>query len=114
MIRYQTELSQVIKFLQRFRSEVGSEMTVQQLLTLMYVATEPGIEQGVLGERAGISSSAISKNVANLSHWKATKTPGPGILTQQIDPMRLTIRLVHLTPKGSQIFRDICSDVWGE
>lgn len=86
-----------------FRSEVDEDITATRILTLLEVVSQPGIPQADL-ERAldGLSASAVSRNLLDLSSYKRNKTPGPDFLQQMPDPMHRKRHLVYPTHKAEQ------------
>lgn len=87
--------------LSAFRAEVDEDITATRILTLLAVAEQPGIAQTDL-EKAldGLSASAVSRNLLDLSSYKRNKTPGPDFLQQRPDPMYRKRHLVYPTSKA--------------
>lgn len=103
LAKYTNELSQVSRLLKAARAMIADEVTVQKLDTLLQACLHPdGIEQGTLLEKAKLSRSATSKNVADLSKITSRKTPGPDLLESVIDPMNRVIRTIRVTPNGER------------
>jgi DNA-binding MarR family transcriptional regulator len=113
MIPNAGEIRKVLKFLQLVRKHIDENCTVKELLTLLCIAVEPGIDQTTLGAHANISRSGISKYIADLSALTSRKIEGPDLVENRIDPMRLNIRLPTLTAKGERVLSKVIADVWG-
>lgn len=87
--------------LKAFREEVDHDITATRIMTLLVVVNEPGIQQVDL-ERAlgGLSPSAVSRNVLDLSSVKRNREPGPDFLEQRPDPMYRKRNLIYPTAKA--------------
>lgn len=80
--------------------EDAIDMPVQQILTLLAVALEPGLTMATLGERVGMSQSSCSRNVMALSDWSRHRVPGLGLVEARDDPRERRRKIVNLTAKG--------------
>ncbi len=114
LIKYQTELSRLSKFLAAAREELGDRPSVQQVQTFLAVCASPeGITQSDLMARTKIGKTSMSKNVADLTEVTALRQPGPGLLEQQIDPANRIYRIVKLTNKGERAAMRIITKTFG-
>ncbi|MDX5515121.1 hypothetical protein [Stenotrophomonas sp. RG-453] len=87
--------------LSAFREEIDEDITATRILTLLTVVDEPGIQQVDL-EKAlgGLSPSAVSRNVLDLSQIKRNREPGPDFLEQRSDPAYRKRNLIFPTAKA--------------
>ena len=98
----QKELTAILTTaLSAFREEIDEDITTTRILTLLAVVDEPGIQQvdleRVLG---GLSPSAVSRNVLDLSSIKRNREPGPDFLEQRPDPAYRKRNLIFPTTKA--------------
>jgi len=97
-----------VRLLKEVRAQIDNEMSVQKLQILMCCLSSPdGIDQQRLFQEMDQSRSAVSKNIADLTAFTSKKLPGPALLVSIPDPMNLTTRIIRVTPKGRQVWRDI-------
>ncbi|MEL7297957.1 MAG: hypothetical protein AAGJ86_09865 [Pseudomonadota bacterium] len=97
-------MSQIIDGLKVARDAIAPDLTVQRLLVLMTVAENEGLSQGELGQlMTRISTTALSRNLADLSAISSRKAPGPALIRQRPDPDNLRRRQITLTPKGRRL-----------
>lgn len=83
------------------RAELGPDVTAQRLLILLSVYTHEGLDQrSLLARLDSTSTTALSRNLADLSEWTSRKTAGPGMVELRQDRLNLRRKQVHLTPKG--------------
>lgn len=80
--------------------EGADDMPMQQALTLLAVAAQPGLTMQELGERVGMSQSSCSRNVAALSKWHRLKKPGAELVEAVEDWREVRRKVVYLTDKG--------------
>jgi DNA-binding MarR family transcriptional regulator len=113
MTKYMKELRATINFLQAVRKHIEEDATGKELLTLLGITVEPGIDQSTLGIRLNLTRSGVSKDIADLSVLTSRKQPGPGLVENTIDPMRMNIRLPMLTRKGEAAMTKVCEAAWG-
>lgn len=104
------DLAQILKLLRAVRKHIDPDITVQRLQVLLEIAMAGEIDQGALSKRVDQTQSAVSKNVANLSDITATKRKGPGLVRRDIDPMRMTNRILSLTDKGKSTLQAVIKD----
>lgn len=98
----------LINCLRAARDAISPDITVQRLLVLLSVADHPGCSQHDLGQRlTGISSTALSRNLADLSALTSRKLPGPNLIRQQPDPTNLRRKQLHLTRKGQRLIGEL-------
>lgn len=91
----------IANFLRFARDNLSPDVTVQRLLVLLGVARNEGISQRELSDLLpGISVTAMSRNLADLSARTSRKTPGPALIKQVHDPDNLRRKQLYLTTKG--------------
>jgi DNA-binding MarR family transcriptional regulator len=77
-------------------------MPMQQALTLLAVAEQPGLTMQELSDTVGMSQSSCSRNVAALSKWHRLGSPGLDCLEAIEDPRERRRKVMYLTAKGRQ------------
>ena len=93
----------IIDFLRFARDNLSPDVTVQRLLVLLSVARHEGVSQRELSDLLpGISITAMSRNLADLSARTSRKTRGPALIKQVHDPDNLRRKQLFLTTKGRQ------------
>lgn len=102
----------LVALLQRSRSLVNADLTVQQLLVLaaVYAAGHEGVEQGALVEQQNLKRANVSKIIADLTRLTSTKKAGPDLIQSGFDTRDFRIRIVTCTPKGLQVMREILGE----
>lgn len=86
------------------------EMPLQQQMALIWVALNPGGTQRELARDLGVSTSSISRVIAQLSDVGLKYRKGYNLVSLDIDPNDRRIRRLHLTPKGDTFFRRVLSE----
>lgn len=110
-----TEWAQkLIKALQAFRA-VDPDMTANQLLTLLYVAAEPGISQRELRDekRLDLPPGSAARVCAVLSERGNRGTRGKGLIEIGDDSKDYRVTAQRLSPKGRRLvsrIREIMED----
>ena len=100
------QLTELIDFLRFARDYIAPDITVQRLLVLLHVAAHEGSSQQQLAETmGGISATALSRNLADLSALTSRKSAGPGLIEQRSDPDNLRRKQIYLTEKGHRVLR---------
>lgn len=95
-----------LEFLKYARDNLAPDVTVQRLLVLLHVAQNEGLSQNELAEQLeGISTTALSRNLADLSAINSRKSAGPGLIEQHLDPDNLRKKRIFLTDKGQRFLR---------
>lgn len=88
------------------RSELTADVTAQRLLILICVFFNQGLSQReLLTKLDSTSTTALSRNLADLSVWTTRKTAGPALIELRSDPMNLRIKRVFLTKDGEKFVR---------
>lgn len=91
----------VLKVLSTLRDVVADDLSVQKAQVLMAIAGSPrGIALGDVQRMAGLTKSAASRNVLDLSDLTSRRKPGPGLVEMRPDPNNRAYKLVYLTPVG--------------
>lgn len=95
-----------IEFLRFARDNLSSDVTVQRLLVLLCVARQEGLSHRELAQvLPGISTTSLSRNLADLSALTSRKTPGPGLIEQRHDPLNLRRKQLFLTTRGKRFMK---------
>ena len=98
--------TKMLDFLRFARDNISPDVTVQRVLVLLSIARHPGLSQSELSETLpGISTTAMSRNIADLSERTSQKRGGPGLVRLQQDPGNLRRKRVFLTPKGKRLIK---------
>lgn len=96
----------LIDFLRFARDNIAPDVTVQRVLVLLSIARYPGLSQSELGKvLPGISVTALSRNIADLSLRTSQKQPGPGLVELRPDPNSLRRKRVFLTDRGRRFVK---------
>ena len=83
------------------RKKLTADITAQRLQILLAVYFNEGLNQReLLGFLDMTSITALSRNIADLSHLTTKKLKGPGLLELRVDPLNLRVKRVFLTKKG--------------
>ncbi|WP_210092396.1 MarR family winged helix-turn-helix transcriptional regulator [Ruegeria sp. HKCCSP346] len=97
----------------RFR-EVDSEMPVQQMLCLVWVANNEGKSQKELRDSLGMASSTASRNLNALADYHRLGKPGLGLVEMADDFRDRRQKVVRLTPKGRTLMNEVLNYVIAE
>jgi DNA-binding MarR family transcriptional regulator len=104
--QYDKDLQLLDRALRFARTKLSPDVTAQRLLILIAVYFHEGLSQReLLSHLDSTSITALSRNLADLSSLTTKKTPGPGLLRQQVDPQNLRVKRVFLTPKGKRFMK---------
>ena len=82
-------------------AEPPSDLTMQQLRVLCFVAQEPGLSGQELGARLGVSAPTASGLVDRLVE--------KGLITRADDPDDRRVRRVHITAEAGNLMRQLDS-----
>jgi DNA-binding MarR family transcriptional regulator len=82
-------------------------MPIQVCLLFVLVAQNEGSSQATFEKALGISRSAISRGAARLSHYGWNNKPGLDLIDMREDPTDRRYKVLHLTPKGRLLIRQI-------
>lgn len=95
-----------------FRSDVDSDISAARILTLLAVADQRVIPHADLErELDGLSASAVSRILLDLSNLKRDRTPGPDLVQQIPDPAYRKRNLVYPTQKAQQWLMSLTDQV---
>ena len=100
----------LMKVLEGFREQDG-EMPVQQMLVLLWIASNEGKTQRELIAALSMAPSTSSRNIAALSEVHRLGKPGLGLVTWSDHPTDRRIKLLMLTPKGKAFITRLLSDL---
>lgn len=95
-------LARLSAALQEFH-KIDDELTVNNLLTFILTAQEPGITQPDLQARVGMSQSGIGRSIAVLSKFVGFNQPGHDLLDAVQNPRDRRHKIVGLTTKGERL-----------
>jgi len=94
------------------RTATDTDVAVYRMLILLTALEKPGLSQAELGEATDIlTQAAVSRNVLNLTAYKADKSPGPDFLEQRLDPLQRQEQRVYPTVKAQQWFENVVERV---
>jgi DNA-binding MarR family transcriptional regulator len=80
--------------------EIDPEFPIQMAVVFLCVAENEGINMTELYQKARISQSSISRNVAALSKWHRLNKEGHDLIFAKEDPRERRRKIVFLTQKG--------------
>ncbi len=101
------QLTSLDRALRYARSHLGADITAQRLLILINVFLHEGLSQSELLARLdSASTTALSRNLAELSDWTPRKTPGLGLIELRSDRFNLRRKQVYLSPKGKRFLQN--------
>lgn len=101
-----TGLRTLTSVLSRFRSE-DAEMPIQQMVVLLWVASNEGKTQRELRASLDMASSTSSRNLAALSKVHRLGKEGLGLIDFIDDPLDRRAKQLWLTPKGRAFINEI-------
>lgn len=110
-------LRNLLGSLEPFRTIRGT-MTLQCVASFLLVAEEERLCVGDYAKRAGISMSAMSRNLLAIGDRNRNRRQGFGLVTYRANPMKLRKREYFLTDKGRALRHKILrrirngSSVW--
>jgi len=94
------------------RKATDTDVAVYRMLILLSALERPGISQAELGVATDILvPAAVSRNVLNLTAYKADKSLGPDFLEQRLDPLQRREQRVYPTVKAQQWFETVAERV---
>lgn len=94
------------------RAKLGADITVQRLLILIGVFLHEGLSQNeLLRLLDSTSTTALSRNLAELSGWTSRKTKGLDLIVLRSDPLNLRRKQVYLTGKGKRFLKTWISHI---
>lgn len=80
-----------------------SDITVQQLVILLYIAENPDVSIGQIVKDLDMAQSSVSRNVAVLGKFHRLGKPGLHWVEEHMDPKERRRKLQRLTPAGKKI-----------
>ena len=97
------KLNQLLSCLEVFR-QVDQEMPSQRIVLFLLVASRPGMRMSDVAKKLGLSSSAVSRNLSELSKWGiGINKPGVDLLYAEENPQDRREKMIYLTPKGERL-----------
>ncbi len=103
---YDSNVQMLDRALRFARARLSPDITAQRLLILIAVYFHEGLSQReLLSHLDSTSITALSRNLADLSALTTKKSPGPGLLSFQVDPLNLRVKRVFLTAKGRRFMK---------
>lgn len=101
------QLEAVERALRFARSRLTADVTAQRLLILICVFFNEGLSQReLLAKLESTSTTALSRNLADLSQLTSRKRVGPSLLELRTDPMNLRLKRVYLTETGRAFMKE--------
>jgi len=106
-----TITTEMLNWLILFSEQIDNQMPVHQGLVFLAVADagDKGIDMNDIGALVGLSTSAVSRNVAALGEWHRMQKPGLGLVFTETDLRDRRRKSVHLTPKGRRAITALSS-----
>lgn len=98
------------KALVRFR-DLHPDITAQQILFLLAIATSPGITQRELYQWVGSNDSVASRTISLLTDYGNRHTPGLDLVRMEEDPNDRRRKTLELTAKGRRLMDDVTADL---
>jgi DNA-binding MarR family transcriptional regulator len=87
-------------------ARLSADTTAQRLLILHAVYFNEGLSPRELPQHLeSTSSTALSRNLADLSGLTSRKMPGPNLLERRIDRLNIRIKRVFPTRKGKSLMK---------
>lgn len=101
-----TALLRLILILEEFR-KVNPEMAIQQALTLLTAASEPGLTVTDLAKKAGLGLASTSRHVEVLGPHRPAKNIGLGLLSDDFHDTDRRRKIIRLTPAGQRTVKSL-------
>lgn len=92
--------------LEEFR-KINPEMPLQQALTILTIAAEPGMTVSDLAKKAGLTLASVSRHCEALGPANPAKGVGLGIIAYDYSPTDRRAKIVNLTPAGHRAVRSL-------
>lgn len=95
------KLGNLLKLIKRIGVATGNKDLSMHALNVLFLAAQADLrgeplESREIAKAAGISTSAVSRQVASLGDWHRSQRPGLGLLEMKPDRMRcLSTKLSH-------------------
>jgi len=105
-------LQRLIRAAEEFR-RLDPDMPTQTALTLLTIASSPGLTVREVQERLGFAPSSASRNVAALSDRNRHGQPGLGLITYRVNPTDYRCKQLFLTPKGQRFINTVINILEG-
>ena len=101
-------INRLMRILDEFRKGYPG-ITVDQAMTLLWIAAEPDSTQIAIADQAGISRAAINRHVEVLGpvRTKLGKTIGSDLITNDVDDVDRRKKVLRLTPQGERIVKSL-------
>lgn len=100
------ELNRFMLILEQFR-QIDAEMPLQQVITLITVALNPGVTVSEIARIAGNTLSSASRHVEALGPYRPAKKKGRELLIDDYDAVDRRAKIIHLTPKGVLVIKSL-------
>lgn len=98
----------MIQILETIKAHLKTtDIPMQQVMTLAYIADRGQIPMADLIELTGVSQSSVSRNIATLGIGLTPMQPGYGLVEAFEDPFYRKRKLVQLTARGKELFKAI-------
>jgi len=102
----------LLRCLEEFR-RLDPEMPVQQVVTFLTVALNPGVSLVQIAAMTDQAESSASRNVAVFSKLNRHKEKGFALIEGVPDPMELRRKVHTLTPRGVQLYEKVTHMIGG-
>ena len=96
----------ILNLLKRFRG-LDPEISAQEIALFLKIADNKDISLTALADDLKISQSSVSRNIMKLSEINRHRTEGLGLVETFENPENRREKLVRLTAKGRQFFKNL-------
>lgn len=105
-------ITTALEVLRVFREFTGNaDMPSQQVAIILHCATHKGQTLGQIADAVGLTSSAVSRNVARLGRGIAWNERGADLLVVEEDLHDRRAKVVNLSQRGSELVERIGREV---
>lgn len=99
-------LGRLVMILDEFR-KVNPEMPLQQALTILTIAMEPGLTVSDVAKKAGLTLASVSRHLEALGPHNPSKGVGLGLVAYDYSPTDRRAKVVSLTAAGLRSVRSL-------
>lgn len=103
---YKSPLPKMVRAIEAFR-QLNKDMLANEMMAFLLVAERNGISMTELQDVLDLSKAATSRNVNFLSQHGANSRDGLKLVITTENPENRRQKLVHLTPRGKALKRQI-------
>lgn len=96
-------LAVVDRILAIVRTEIGADIRLQTLATLVAIAQEPGLTLTDIQTRTGLTKTTATRTVQLLASWQREGVKGHGLVIAKEDSSERRRKRIYLTNRGKQL-----------